>query len=186
MVRVWRAAATALSASESVVGSRHADASPQQPLLMPTAHLCHFDASFTPTTGSTSYDAVLFSASGNFMAATNCVLSHCANPLTAESLTCKEALSWLRDHGVAEVALHTDCSVLHRYVTTAATKPRSCAGVVIDECLRFMALFNSCSLFFILRHLNLIAHTLASQASGQDSSLYWDSVPPYFVLALLN
>ncbi|XP_019171904.1 PREDICTED: uncharacterized protein LOC109167335 [Ipomoea nil] len=81
-------------------------------------------------------------------------------------------------------ALFTDCSNLHRYLSATNSRPRSQIGIIITDCLAIKSSFTACS--FKLGQFNLIAHTLAAQASRHANSLYWDTVPPGFILALLH
>lgn len=60
---------------------------------------CYFDACYNSSTGKATYGAILVSQACGFIAAVNGVLPDGISPLSAEALTCKEVLSWLKDHG---------------------------------------------------------------------------------------
>ncbi|XP_031131889.1 uncharacterized protein LOC116033276 [Ipomoea triloba] len=64
--------------------------------------------------------AVLLAQGGGFVAAFNGHLSACHSPLMAESLACKEVLSWLKGQGIASVHVHTDFSFVPRTANRAA------------------------------------------------------------------
>lgn len=114
---VWRKALSLLLSMHGTPGSPH----------------CFFDGSYSAIDGSTTYGTVLFSGEGDFVATSNGPLRFCTNALMAESFAGKETLSWLKDHGVATIALHTDCLVLHCYINSSTISPKSHVGVVIND-----------------------------------------------------
>ncbi|XP_019150544.1 PREDICTED: uncharacterized protein LOC109147336 [Ipomoea nil] len=153
-----------------------ATASPS-PAAVPVRQ-CWFDAGYQPTMKCATVDAVLLGDDGGFISAFNRRLPYCFSPLMAEALACKEALSWLRGRGKHKVELHTNCLTLQQYLSTNTGPLRSYVGFVIDGCRTFSASFAYCSLKFVPRSANLIAHTLASLTFAQSIAMYWDAIPP--------
>nr|GMC60556.1 uncharacterized protein LOC109181286 [Ipomoea batatas] len=113
-------------------------------------------------------------------------LTACTCPLMAEALACKEALSWLKNRGMDPVRVYTDCSSLHWLLTSLAPKPRSYVGIAISDCRFLLSSLPACSVGFIPRTVNSVAHALATAAYSQASSLFWDDIPPDFVASLIQ
>ncbi|XP_031097001.1 uncharacterized protein LOC116001251 [Ipomoea triloba] len=146
---------------------------------------CYFDAGFMPNTLKSSFGAVLLSPDGAFMAACGGTLSDCFSPLMAEAEACRITLTWLRGKGLDSVALFSDCSQLCSYLSQECSI-RSHAGFAIHACKALRATFHSCVVTFIPRSDNALAHTLATSAFSQTSTVYSDSVPPNSISALLH
>ncbi|XP_019172447.1 PREDICTED: uncharacterized protein LOC109167833 [Ipomoea nil] len=183
--RLWPCAKAALSAWRTsrplaVTGQQH------HHIAAPSGLQCHVDAAWNPATWSAAFGVVLLDDQGVFVAAMNGRLPLCENAITAEALACKEALSWLRDLQVLTVTLSTDCSVLQSYLSRVDSQPRSYVGIIVRECQVTMAQFITCHLRVIPRRLNVIAHTLASKVSDQDITMFWDDVPPDFIVTHLQ
>lgn len=146
---------------------------------------CFSNAGFNPSINKATYGVILFSPSGDFVAAVNGVLPTCTRPLMAKTLSCKEALSWLKDRGITTVHLHTDCSSLHRNLTATTVELHSYVGIT-NDCRNLLCHFSICSISLVHRNANILAHTLASEAYTQAGSWYWDSVPLILSLFLCS
>ncbi|XP_031108566.1 uncharacterized protein LOC116013044 [Ipomoea triloba] len=158
----------------------------------PDRHKCFFNAGYNPTSHKATFGAVLMSSTGNFVAACAGPLHDSFSPLMAETIACKEVLSWLKGREVLAVDVHTDCMQLCSGLNSSLSPYYSYAGLFLDDCRRlasdFMSCrydcrrlasdFMSCRFCFTPRSQNVIAHSLASAAVSQASTLYWDSVPP--------
>lgn len=55
----------------------------------------------------------------------------------------------------------------------------------VDASRALMSLFNHCSVNYVPRAANLGADTLAASAYLQANSMYWDSIPPDSISALI-
>ncbi|XP_019166542.1 PREDICTED: uncharacterized protein LOC109162277 [Ipomoea nil] len=157
-------------------------ASGQSPLVLQ----CSFDAAFSAATRRAAFGLVLQDSNGVFIAAKNGPVPLCQGPFMAEAYACKEALSWLRDRGVTEVVLRTDCSNLCHTLVNSVTEFHTYDGVAVSACQDLMDLLVSCSVIYIPRSLNVLAHSLAQAASGQPNSSIWEEFPLAFVSALIN
>ncbi|MEQ5248934.1 reverse transcriptase-like protein, partial [Escherichia coli] len=185
---VWWAARAAAFAWRQVHGSADNIPSPQpapNPQVHATALLCYVDAGYRHQTKEATVGAVLLSQNGAFVAAFNARLPHCFSPLMAESLACKEALSWLKDREVSSVHIYTDCSTLKNLLVTTTSSPFSYVGFSIDTSRAIMSSFIDCSISLISRTANRGAHVLAALAFSQDTSLYWDAIPPDAISELI-
>ncbi|CAH9096228.1 unnamed protein product, partial [Cuscuta epithymum] len=118
---------------------------------------CNFDAAIFPQTRQVGYGIILRDDQGKFIAARNGFLNCHQDPLLAESMACKEALSWLINRGDANVVIETDCLVLKNAVDredhALSYFERACK-------LLFNFLFNS-HFAHVKRSANVIAHALA-------------------------
>nr|GMD17865.1 zinc finger, CCHC-type [Ipomoea batatas] len=91
--------------------SPHALSKPATPLSVVAIHF-FTDVGFDSRTGKAFYGAIVLTLAGSFVATTNGPLMRCTDPKIAETLACKEALSWLKDRGVPSVRLLVDCFAL--------------------------------------------------------------------------
>ncbi|XP_019151856.1 PREDICTED: uncharacterized protein LOC109148575 [Ipomoea nil] len=171
--QVWRRAATALHAYQQM----HRPP-PTAPVTEAAAAngsdtpRCYVDAGYRPDTGEATYGAMLLSHHGTFVAATSGKLSGAFSAVMAETLACKEALSWLKDRDIRKVDLLTDCSELQNALYSSPTANFSHIGIIVDQCRTAISLFTHCSLSYISRTLNFHAHTLASLAFDQEQPMY--------------
>ncbi|XP_031090853.1 uncharacterized protein LOC115995843 [Ipomoea triloba] len=155
------------------------------PALPPSTLMqCYFDASYCTATMKAAFGIVLLTAEGTFVSACAGPLPDCFSPLMAEALACKEATSWIHDRGLTHVAFYTDCSQLRSLITQAAFV-RSHAGFAVETCRAFFSSFSNCVIHSVSRTVNGIAHSLAATAYSQTTTLYWDSIPPDSISALL-
>ncbi|KAL6514198.1 hypothetical protein OROHE_019185 [Orobanche hederae] len=70
---------------------------------------CRVDAALFPGTMMVGYEVVLWTADGDFAAATNGQINCIQDPLLAEVMATRKALSWLKEKNITEVALESDC-----------------------------------------------------------------------------
>ncbi|XP_031116838.1 uncharacterized protein LOC116020508 [Ipomoea triloba] len=139
---------------------------------------CQFDASFNHHTMAAAVGAVLMTHSGVFLAAFASRLPACFSPLMAESLACKEVLSWLKDRGLDSVHLFTDCSVLRSLLNSEHSHVYSYVGFSLEASKAIMSTFHSVSVHYIPRSSNARAHILASISFDQEDQMYWEVIPP--------
>ncbi|XP_019155973.1 PREDICTED: uncharacterized protein LOC109152786 [Ipomoea nil] len=139
---------------------------------------CYVDAGFMPTTGKATVGAILLNEEGEYVSAFSAPLSDCLSPLMAEAIACKEALSWLWNRGERSVRLLTDCLTLQQYLTNQAVTIRTYVGYAISACKARITAFDYCSVNFIPRSENYLAHSLAASAFNYSTIMYSDDVPP--------
>ncbi|VFR00568.1 unnamed protein product [Cuscuta campestris] len=185
--QTWNLAAHNLEAWRHLV---HFYAPPPEPDLRQHLHAvpqgsdfeftCWFDAGFEERTGRATFGAVLLSHEGRFVAAMNGPLFDVLSPLMAETLACKETLVWLKARDTSNVRLFSDCSTLCHYLGSASTTSRAYIGISFHECKVLLRTFTSCSVSFVPRSSNSLAHLLATMAYSQPQTMYLDSVPPFF------
>ncbi|XP_031106177.1 uncharacterized protein LOC116010810 [Ipomoea triloba] len=133
--------------AQTMAGSDHAGGATHTQPQRPT---CFFDASLHPDTCKASFGAVLFSAQGEFTAACSGPLPDCFSPLMAEAAACKAALTWIRERGLMDVTILTDCAQLNTMLHSA-TVSFSYVGLMLDACKATISTFNSCFISFIPR-----------------------------------
>ncbi|XP_019178981.1 PREDICTED: uncharacterized protein LOC109174171 [Ipomoea nil] len=148
-------------------------------LLPPGGVFCFTDAGFPGA--SPTYGFYICNAHGGLEAAANGPLICPNDPLLAEAMAVREALSWLRDHDFQDVVIFTDCAVLVSSFHDVTTY-RSYLGIILDSCLQLFRSFHSCSIKFVRRDANTVAHALAKHISAPDSHSVWRGFLPSFVL----
>ncbi|EEF36189.1 conserved hypothetical protein [Ricinus communis] len=70
---------------------------------------CNMDASIYLTKGNIAFGMVTRDADGRFLEARNGLINAIMDPLLAEALSCREALSWLKTAGKEKVLVEYDC-----------------------------------------------------------------------------
>ncbi|XP_019161408.1 PREDICTED: uncharacterized protein LOC109158044 [Ipomoea nil] len=138
---------------------------------------CYVDAGYNADMKIATAGILLLDHIGRYVSAYCVPPQACFSPLMAETLACKEALSWLKQRGEQVVQIYTDCQTL-RTNLESSIQPRSYLGYVLDECRRLIATFNFVSVIFIPRSQNVMAHDLASDAFIYSTPMYWDGIPP--------
>ncbi|XP_019198920.1 PREDICTED: uncharacterized protein LOC109192682 [Ipomoea nil] len=139
-------------------------------LSSPKLPRCLFDANYHHSMGKAAYGVVLFPSNSVFVAACDEPLPVCSSTLMAESMACKEAMSWLKDQGVLTVDLNTNCSELRR-ILSSQVPILSYVCLIIDHCRTALSTFTNCTLCLVPRSANIIAHTLAYATVSQANSL---------------
>ncbi|XP_031120872.1 uncharacterized protein LOC116024110 [Ipomoea triloba] len=184
---VWRSAMAAVSAWRQVHGTLHHQQLPKVTSTRAEGALvhCYVDAGYKAHTRTATVGAILLAHDGGFLAAFNGILPACFSPLMAESLACKEALSWLKDRGLTSAHIYTDCSMLKDLLTTPQPTLLSYVSFSIDASRAIMSVFNTCSVNLVPRAANRAAHALVALAFSQENSLFWDSIPPDSISGLI-
>ncbi|XP_031095027.1 uncharacterized protein LOC115999311 [Ipomoea triloba] len=182
--RVWWMANLAAAAWKQVHGTQQPQQHVAHEAVAASAQIgspiCHFDAGYYPRTKSATVRAVLTTQIGDFIAAFNARLPPCFSPLMAESLACKEALSWIKDRGLAAITMYTDCSVLKDLLVSSSSELFSYVSYSVDAIKALMSSLLSCSVVLIPRTQNQGAHTLATVAFSQEAPIvqlaFWQGV----------
>ncbi|XP_019166552.1 PREDICTED: uncharacterized protein LOC109162294 [Ipomoea nil] len=177
--------ATAVARQQRQHATADAQGPPDEPAhaVLPTedaesARRCYVDAGFMPATGKVTVGAILFNEEGEYVSDFSAPLSNCLTPLMAETIACKEALSWLWNRGERSVRLLTDYLTLQQYLTSRVDTIRTYVGYAIDAYRARITSFDYCSVNFIPRSENYLAHRLATSAFNSSTVMYSDDVPP--------
>lgn len=154
--------------------------------LPPTLFRCHVDAAYDCDTRKATAGVVLLNPSGEFVAAMSTLLPLFDSAIMAETLACKEALSWLKNMNEEAVMVLTHCAILCGNLSSSL-EILSYIGIATNECRRLMSSIVSCLVSYIPRSDNFLAHALARDcfSSLQDDIMFWDVVPPISILELL-
>ncbi|XP_019177676.1 PREDICTED: uncharacterized protein LOC109172888 [Ipomoea nil] len=87
------------------------------PATAPLPHdavLCSTDAGFYGSQHAPTFGFYVRNPGGAFVAAVNGPLSYPYDPLLAEAMAIREALSWLQDHNFQNIVILTDCAFVRR------------------------------------------------------------------------
>ncbi|RAL47248.1 hypothetical protein DM860_013213 [Cuscuta australis] len=71
---------------------------------------CFVDAAIFPSSGLVSFGSVILNGVGSFHAIVNGWIQCVCEPVLAEAMACREALSWVKENGIRDVELLSDCS----------------------------------------------------------------------------
>ncbi|RAL40079.1 hypothetical protein DM860_008219 [Cuscuta australis] len=145
---------------------------------------CFVDAAFAPDSGRVAFGCALFSPSNCFLAAINGELVCSPDPLMAEAMACREALSWIKTLDIHNVEILMDCQLVVSAISDTSFSLTSYFGSLIVECKALLVGFCSSSISFVRRELNVVAHSLERRAEARRS--VWVSTPSNFVIPLLQ
>ncbi|XP_019154641.1 PREDICTED: uncharacterized protein LOC109151178 [Ipomoea nil] len=174
----------ATSASDTTPLPAEAIHAPPLPPPVDTVY-CSTDAGFSGPDRSPTFGFYVRSMDGAFVAAASGPLACPYDPLLAEAMAIHEALSWLQEHNYHNVQILSDCAVLVASFRDAGSY-RSYLGIVLDSCLRLINSFPACSVKFVRRGSNLVAHALAKHVSAVEARTVWrDSLPPFISPAMI-
>ncbi|XP_074356469.1 uncharacterized protein LOC141696188 [Apium graveolens] len=108
------------------------------------------------------------------------------DPILAESLSVKEALSWVKEWSRNVVVLESDCLVVLQLIRSA-TPLRSRLGMVVKECRKLVNELNNVRLYFIKRSANIVAHELARVSYVYPDRMFdWNDAPINVKHCILN
>ena len=141
---------------------------------------CNFDASLLLSQNTTSFGIIIHDSNGKFVVAKNGVLHYSMNPALAEALSCREALSWLKELDIDNVLVETECLGLHLAITNSSFDATS-HGVIIQDCLDLLSNFDNNNFCFARRSANQLAHLLAQAIGFQIVQEVWLDSPPLFI-----
>ncbi|WOG89983.1 hypothetical protein DCAR_0209224 [Daucus carota subsp. sativus] len=85
------------------------------------------------------------------------------DPVLAEAMAVKEALSWIDEMQWPATTLESDCQIVVQAIRSV-TPMRSRFGGIISECRILMQHLNNVELFFVKRSANMVAHQLARES----------------------
>ena len=136
----------------------------------PAGVICvNVDAALFPAEQRMGWGAVLRDHNGGFIMCAREGLPGFPAPELAEAIAVRRALMLTKEHGVARVALISDCKSLINRISSSM-KDRSIVGTVIADIKSLAKDFESCSFRFSSPKTNVVAHKLARCA---ESSMYF-------------
>lgn len=137
----------------------------------------HVDAAVFPDRDDGFVAAVAHEGGSRFVAAMNGSVRCLQNPILAEALAIKEALSWAKNNGWERLVLYSDCQLVCQMLE-GSSMIYSYVGCVLRDCLALKRLFVEISFHFVSRSANTLAHALARAAASQSGPRSWFSTIP--------
>ncbi|RAL43243.1 hypothetical protein DM860_015133 [Cuscuta australis] len=146
---------------------------------------CYVDAAIFPSSKEVAFGSAIFNPGGSFYAAINGMMQcPLLEPVMAEAMACREALTWARANEIQDVELLTDCRWVVEALCERNIQVFSYLGTIIKDCKALLDQFNSALVSHIPREANGITHTLARSAITQSST--WNTSPPDCIFHLLE
>ncbi|KAL6534051.1 hypothetical protein OROHE_013884 [Orobanche hederae] len=172
----WRQAQVAPSSSSDSVRLLHVWTAPPVGFMKLNVDAVVFGASATASFGCVLRDAV-----GGFVAACCGAVAFQSDPTMVEVLSIREALSWIKDRGWSNVQIETNSMVVVQSMAypLAASSP---FNAIVKDCLSIMNELSKCSIAFVRRSTNHIAHVLARNAYNFFPRKVWFTSPPDFLV----
>ncbi|XP_074378327.1 uncharacterized protein LOC141719860 [Apium graveolens] len=135
-----------------------------------------------------SYAFIARNHRGDLVEAVSSCKQGIVDPVLAEAIGVREALSWVKERGWQVVDLETDCLALIQAIR-CSTINLSYLGRVVDECRSLLLLLKErqITLNFVKRSANKVAHFLARQSSSiADRIWYGGNTYPDLSHVMLN
>ena len=122
---------------------------------------CNVDAGMFQVCGIIGSDVVLCDCHGSFVTArSNTWYSSVLTPSVAEALSFREALSWLKEVGMSLVLLESNALIVINAIKHCKVDD-ACFGFIIADCISLSKEILNCSISFVRRSVNQVAHVLA-------------------------
>ena len=118
---------------------------------------CNLDASLFSSQNTVGFGIIIHNNNGKFMAMKNSMLHFSMTPALAEALSCREALSWLKELDINNVLVETDYLGLHLAITNSSFDATS-HGIIIQDCLDLLRNFDNNNFCFAKTLVNQLAH----------------------------
>nr|GMD17523.1 uncharacterized protein LOC109173080 [Ipomoea batatas] len=149
----------------------------------PGVFKCNIDAAIFES--DAGFGAVVRDHLGLFVAAKSDRLVHVRDPLVAETLAAKEALSWLKDLGHSNVILQSDC-LNFCLAFNSRFNDLSYICSIVKQCRIIARDIENVSVRHIKRSANYVAHALARATCSSSVQGSWSLLPPDCIARLLS
>ena len=146
---------------------------------------CNIDATTLHLINKVGFGCIIRNANGDMIGAKNGTLSAPLDPLLAEALSCREALSWIKDLGLRDVCVESDALLLITALR-GTSDDFSYFGLIVQDCKRLASDLLNCSFRFVRRSANQATHVLARAADSMSGQECWEDVPPSFISNVLE
>ncbi|XP_031097101.1 uncharacterized protein LOC116001361 [Ipomoea triloba] len=146
--------------------------------------IIHVDAAVFSDREEGYVSAVVHGSDGGYLAARNCSVRSLRNPILAEAMAVKEALSWAKDRGWHKVVLYSDCQLVCNLLKSSLPN-NSYVGCIVRDCVSLKRYFVDVSFHYIARSANTLAHVLARATASQSGPGVWFSSFPNCIQHLL-
>ncbi|XP_019149855.1 PREDICTED: uncharacterized protein LOC109146657 [Ipomoea nil] len=144
---------------------------------------CNVDAA-TFDNGA-GFGAVVRDSNGKYIAACSARLECGNDPLMAESMAVKEALTSMKSHHFNNIMLESDC-LNFCSVFNSRTLNSSYVGLVIKQCCKIATDIGNVSVRHVNRSANHAAHVLARASASLSGFGSWFGVPPPCLSLLID
>ncbi|XP_074325830.1 uncharacterized protein LOC141663881 [Apium graveolens] len=135
------------------------------------------DAAIFENQGMSGIGLIARNNSSHMLLAKTRCFSEVMNPILAEAMAVKEALSWAKEWSDNIITIESDCLVVVQMIRST-TPMRSRLGKIIVECKDLVRVMNNAKLYFVKRSTNMSAHELAQVSHiCSDRMFDWRFVP---------
>ncbi|KAM6563472.1 hypothetical protein CsatB_023470 [Cannabis sativa] len=121
---------------------------------------------------------------GRFIEAFTILLEGCVDPVIAEVVGVKEALSWIKRHKWGRVDVETDSLVVVQAVRGSVFIP-SPFGQHVSACRTLLASLPLVTINFVKRSVNKAAHCLARSSCLYSDRIFSESTAPADLLSIV-
>lgn len=128
------------------------------------------DAALFEQQHATGVGWVMRDSSGKFLATAGCLWHTLYDPLVAEAMSIREALSWIKDRRLSNVQVETECLIAAQAIS-ATLQQSSSFGLIVDDCLSLLSSLYNVSIKHVKRSANCVAHSLARATNSQSGPL---------------
>ncbi|XP_019157659.1 PREDICTED: uncharacterized protein LOC109154289 [Ipomoea nil] len=141
------------------------------------------DAAVDPRNRLMGFGWVLRNENGEFVAAAS-IRGKCTfNSKETEAMAVREALTWIKSHGINFVQAKTDAlQVVQRLDQTVGD---SSFDLILFDIKHFLLSVDQVAISHVSRTANTITHRLAREACSMSVRKEWTTIPPSFIVNAL-
>ena len=139
---------------------------------------CNFDAAIAKQNQRIGLGYIIRNEKGELIEATNGHKTGSDNKLEVKALSCREALLWIKDKGLANIIFESDSQLLVRAINTPIFYS-STMSLILQECIYLLNNLNGCAITFANRSTNQAAHELAKVVVSLSDLGEWSCTPPF-------
>ncbi|CAI9760115.1 unnamed protein product [Fraxinus pennsylvanica] len=144
----------------------------------------NIDASIFEDRGMARLGLVIRNDLGSFVAARVVTVRGIVDPLLAETLGVREALSWIKSKSLEVQTIEMDALLVYNALQSEGID-NSYFGILTEECRLLAREFPHLKFRWVRRSANQVAHTLAKTAESLHAIVEWFYFPPSFLSSVL-
>ncbi|CAI9755784.1 unnamed protein product [Fraxinus pennsylvanica] len=142
------------------------------------------DAAIFENQGKAGLGLVIRDELGSFVAARIVPVQGIVDPLIAEALGVREALSWIKSSSFEVRTVELDALMVYTALQNKGVD-NSYFGAIIEECRLLARDLPNLNFHWVRRLANQVAHTLAKAAYSFHDRVGWSYFPPLFISNVL-
>ncbi|XP_019191707.1 PREDICTED: uncharacterized protein LOC109186235 [Ipomoea nil] len=151
----------------------------------PPTHMLKCNVDAVVFSNGAGIGAVVRDHGGRFVAVRNGSIPDSSDPLMAEAIAAKEALTWIKSLHYDNIILESDCLNFCN-AFNSRNFDYSYVGLIVKQCRCIANDIGNIRVCHVKRSANRVAHELARATDSSTVSRTWDFIPPLYISNLLS